>query len=276
MKIFICLISSNEKINAIYGKANRALIPKEFWKSPILNGAELHIEMKSFNPTKGTSLDEFLLSEVKTFDAAILVIEQGQEYVASAVRDAFFSAIVPIAEPIPSPQNFFAAIFAKLLKNFLNLWEIMSESANEQAMLLPLRNFAANDLQSLAVLCRDNFTIGPFKDNVKTLTSSLKGRRRPQRRSNSKRMHFVDDQEKLFEYGHEDHSRHATGTPHAASCDIAGNFRFGKRFAPERHFNVFKEVKEQTSISGSFPDCHGALVVVPERRHINMFSNDYH
>ena len=86
----------------------------------------------------------------------------------------------------------------------------------------------------------------------------------------------MDDRQRFFKYGHERHSRLATGENHQPYCELTGNLRFGWKIDSERHYNVSETEKDETSIEGTFADCHSSSHDVKDRpTHLNMFSNDF-
>ena len=135
--------------------------------------------------------------------------------------------------------------------------------------------FDAPDLAELARLYREETNLGTFTHNCLAEFAEIRKRKQPRRASSYKVKYFIDDSDKHFIYGFENHSRFATGHPHKPSCEITGKFRFGLRTNARRHFNVSKGRGDVTSIEGGFPDCHGVICPVATTSHLNMFCNDY-
>lgn len=276
MKIFIGLISSDEKICEAYRKERTGLIPREMLTR--LQGLNPIFHVAAFNPNVADStIDDFLLNATRTSDAAILIIEREHSHIVEAIKNSFFSAAVEIDVGKGQYKNFFSGLFAKLLRNFACAMECMSRSDNEQVMSLPFRNFASAELQELARIFRDESLSGTFNMQMGAQTTKLKKRKTPKRNSTyQNKMFIIDDKEKYFEFGKEVHSKVATGAPHRISCEINGNFRFGKRIASDRHYNVSHGPGDNNRIAGKFPNCHDEMIHVKETTHINMFSNDHH
>lgn len=277
MKIFIGLISSDEKICEAYRRDRTGLIPKELLNGK-LKGLNPVFHVGAFNPNAAdSSIEEYLKNATRTSDAGVLVIESQHRHLVDAIPNAYFSAEVEIEVGNGQYKNFFAGIFARLLKNFACAMDCMTRSDNEQVMSLPLRNFVSDDLQELARIFREESLSGSFNSEMGAQTTKLKARKSPKRNSSYRnKMFIVDDKEKHFEYGKEVHSKVATGEPHGTSCEINGNFRFGKRVASDRHYNVSRGPGDGVRIGGDFPNCHDAVITVKETTHINMFSNDHH
>ena len=152
----------------------------------------------------------------------------------------------------------------------------MSSAGNQLPLLLPLRNFTAKEWTELQGVFRGDGMDGNLPKRVGDLVKRINTRKRPRKQATSPQTYLVDDDDKLFDYGKERHAQLATGKPHTSICVLTGNFRFGWRIPTDRHYNVTKESGGLTKIAGIFPDCHGDLIQVTDRTHLNMFSNDYH
>jgi hypothetical protein len=101
----------------------------------------------------------------------------------------------------------------------------------------------------------------------------LRERQTPKVESSYRTTFIVDDEQRYYEYGKEKHAKSDTKIPpHAELGSVAGTYRFGKKYDPERHFNVSLQKGE---IGGSFGDCHDTPTVVAPCSHINMFPNDF-
>jgi hypothetical protein len=190
------------------------------------------------------------------------------------IRLSFFSHLLTIDDGWINYQNFFGQFFPRLLRNFADLIHTMNSSDNEQVMSLPIRNFKSDELQELVRICKEETMSPTFSNSIGKQVTDLKSRKQPRRNSNYKNQYVVDDDCRYFEYGKEMHSRLPSGDPHVTSCVIAGNFRFGKRIASDRHYNV--SLENRIRISGTFPNCHDEICTVKDVTHINMFSNDSH
>lgn len=277
MKIFVGLVSSNSKICDVYQREQASLIPKEVLSIGRQRGLNLSFHVGVFNPSMGNrSIEDYLHYATRHSDAALLIIEQKHYSIAEAIHGAFFASSLAFEDCGTSLRNFFGSILTRLLKNFFCLLDTMQRADNEHVMILPLRNFSSGDLQELVRVCREESSSNTFNNSIGTLVTRLKSRKKPRRNSNYRNTYLVDDDEKFFEYGKEKHAKLPTGKPHTISCELSGNFRFGKRIASDRHFNVTRCVGDQTRISGEFPNCHDEMILVKETTHLNMFSNDYH
>jgi hypothetical protein len=226
--------------------------------------------------TAGRPLEEYLTEVADRVDVLVLLADRALAGIADSVRSTCFVADVEFAaQPKTNYKNYLAKTFSRLMRNLASLLAAMGDGANEQVMLLPFRNFRAKELAELRRVCAVETLNGDFENCLQRAILALKRRRRPRRGEGANEQHYVDNENKLFRYGHERHARLATGKPHTSRCVLAGNFRFGRRIPTDRHYNVTKEVGAKTEISGTFADCHDALYEVQPVSHLNIFSNDY-
>lgn len=269
-------MSSDPGANELVRKERRALIPKSLRNHPRLKEIGAEFSVNVYDPTTaGRPLAQYLLED-KEDQVIVLLLDKSLGAFADDVACACFVADVEFAtHPKTNYKNYFAGKLSRLLKNLTTFLGIIGDGANEQVMLLPFRSFKAQQLRDLREVCR-NETLSPeFANMVASLVEALKNRRRPHRKSKYPDLHCVDDDEKLFQYGLERHAQLATGIPHTQVCTLTGNFRFGRRIATNRHYNVTKESGRGTQIAGEFADCHDEVHVVAPTTHLNIFSNDY-
>lgn len=268
-------MSSDPGANELVRKERRALIPKSLRDHQRMKDIGAEFSVSVYDPaTACRPLAQYLL-EGKENQVIVLLLDRSLGDFAADVACACFVTDVEFAtHPKTNYTNYFAGKLARLLKNLASFLHIIDDGANEQVMLLPFRNFNAQQLRELREVCR-NETLSPeFANMVARLVEALKNRRRPHRKSNYTEQYYVDDDEKLFQYGLERHSQLATGAPHTSVCALTGNFRFGRRIEVNRHYNVTKESGRGTEIAGEFVDCHDDVHVVVRTTHLNIFSND--
>jgi hypothetical protein len=276
VRIHLCLVSSDPGANELVRKERRALIPKSLRDHQRMREIGADFSASVYDPaTANRPLAQYLMDCTED-QLIVLLLDTSLGDFANEVACACFTANVEFAtHPKTNYKNYFAGKLSRLLRNLTNFVAIIGAGDNEQVMLLPFRNFNAQQLRDLRDVCR-NETLSPeFANRVTRLVEALKNRRRPHRKSNDPRPHYVDDDEKLFQYGLERHAQPATGTPHTQVCTLTGNFRFGKRIVTNRHYNVTKESRQGTQIAGEFADCHDEVHLVAPTTHLNMFSNDY-
>lgn len=276
MRIHLCLVSSDPGANELVRKERRALIPKSLREHQRMKEIGAEYSVSVYDPvTAGRPLAQYLL-EGKEDQVIVLLLDTSLGDFANDVACACFVAGVEFTtHPKTNYKNYFASKLARLLKNLATFLAIIGDGANEQVMLLPFRNFNAQQLRGLREVCRNETLSLEFPNTVANLVKDLKNRQRRHRKSNYPDLYYADDDGKLFQYGLERHAQLATGAPHTPVCTLTGNFRFGKRIATNRHYNVTKESGRGTLIEGEFADCHDEIHSVAPTTHLNIFSNDY-
>lgn len=276
MRIHICLVSSDSGANELVRRERQALIPRSLRDLPRLKDIRAEFSVSVYNPeTAGRPLANYLL-ESEENQVIVLLLDAPLVNFADDIACACFVASVEFtSHPKPNYKNYLAGKLSRLLKNLASFLSIIYDGSNEQVMLLPFRNFNAQQLRDLRRVCMHETLSPEFVNQVESLVVALKQRRRPHRRSNYPDQHFADDDDKLFNYGLERHARLATGHPHTPVCVLKGNFRFGRRIPTDRHYNMTKERGQGTQIGGEFSDCHDHPYTVQPTGHLNIFSNDY-
>lgn len=276
MNVLVCLISSLDNVAEVVTRQRERLIPQDLFKK---KGPDYPVNFKVsvYNPNKESiKIEKFLLRETKTSEAVILLVEKTHSRLVVPVENAVFAASFDVNdERINNFKNFFGSYFSQLFRNFFVVKTLMDEAEKLQAMILPLRNFDAPALREIARLSRENNRCANFTLPFEAQLAEIVKLRVPRRKSNAPLKYFVDQKGKHFIYGYENHASIDTGKPHVAACEFNGHFRFGKRIDPRRHYNVSFGDGDKTYIAGDFPDCHGAVLTVSQRSHLNMFANDF-
>lgn len=277
MRALIVLVSSNQGVWDVFLKKKDAVIPKSLRNLRRIKAIGLEFATCFYDPlTAGRSLEDYVLKAAKGTDMVALLIDAAYEHLAAPLARACLVGSVSYDPIVNKYENFISAQLTKLIKNLASVAELMSSAGNQLPLLLPLRNFAAPEWAQLQEAFQDEGIDGNLPQKVGELVKGINKRKRPHKRATSQQTYLVDDDDKLFNYGKERHAQLATGNTHTSMCVLMGNFRFGWRIPTDRHYNVTREAGALTKISGSFPDCHGAMSKVAERTHLNMFSNDYH
>lgn len=277
MRALVALVSSNSGAWDVFLRKKDAVIPRSLRNLPRIKAIGLDFTTGFYNPlTAGRSLEDYVLDAAKDADMVALLVDSANEHLAASLAPACLVGRLSYDPAVKNYDNFISAQLTKLIKNLASVAELMSSAGNQLPLLLPFRNFAAPEWEQLQEAFRDQGIAGELPQNVGELVKGINKRKRPRKRATSQQTYLVDDDDKLFDYGKERHAQLATGTPHTSMCVLMGNFRFGWRIPTDRHYNVTKEVGALTKIAGGFPDCHGAMIQVTERTHLNMFSNDYH
>jgi|SRR6185312_16330252 len=278
MKLFICLVTPNERLRRHFGRGKDGIIPREVFKRGPFANQRTQPTIAAWTPEapfSSADLELFLLSRARDQDACILVVDLVWHHYIQDIRTAAF--IVPFEATAASenPKNFFFGISARMLRNFAQMLDKFRRGDDAKLMALPLRNFKANELNEIARLCREKVLSGSLSDDVERQLVGLRARVRPRQKTSYKTTYAVDDSKRFFMYGLETHARFATGAPHHAYCEMAALFRFGVRLNERRHYNVSQTEGDRTTIEGNFSDCHDEVHSVKGETHLNMFANDY-
>lgn len=277
MRVLVTLVSSNQGACDLFRNRKDAVIPRSLRELPRIKALGLDFFTGVYDPSKAErSIQDYVLDAAKTADVVALLVDSTVNHVGAPVAAACFLGTAVFDFNAKNYDNFISGTLTKLIKNLAAVVEAMTSAGNQLPLLLPFRNFVAEDWTALKATFRDDGLTSEFPSRFRELIGAINKRKRPHNRSSYRNTYLVDDQDKLFEYGKEHHAQLATGSPHSSMCVLTGNFRFGQRIPTNRHYNVTKESGTGTKISGSFPDCHDALIEVADRSHLNMFSNDYH
>ena len=252
MKILVCLISSQDNIVETIEKQRDRLIPQDLFKKKKGPDYPVNFKISVFNPRREClDFDKFLLRAVKGMDAVILLVENQHSHLVEAVANAVFAATFETQEErIDNFKNFFGSYFSQLFRHFFAIKTLMGDAEKEQAMMLPLRNFEAQELSEMARHVREESRSATFISDLEARLAAIVKRRLPRKRSDHKTKYFVDDKDMHFVYGNEKHARYDTGKPHAAACNINGLFRFGKSIDTSRHYNASFGDGDGTSVVG--------------------------
>ena len=278
MQALVVLVSSNRGVEEVFRRKKDSMIPRSLRDHTRIKSIGLSFSIRFYDPfTAGKSLESYVL-EAATNGAGMvaLLVDEFLAHLALPLAPACLVGCVAFDATDNNYDNVVTAKLSKLIKNLASVAEMMSSAGNQLPLLLPLRNFTSEEWIELQGLFRNDGMDGNLPLRVGDLVKRINTRKRPRKRATSPQTYLVDDDGKLFDYGKERHAQLATGKPHTSICMLTGNFRFGWRIHTDRHYNVTKEYGGLTKIAGSFPDCHGELIQVTDRTHLNMFSNDYH
>ena len=278
MKVFVCLVTPEEKLRRHFGRSKEGIIPAEALKRGPLADLQPQVTVAAWKPEGAFSardLERFLLHRARSHDACILIVDTEWGHYTSDIRNAAYSVSFEAVAAGDNPQNFFFGVFARLLRNFGQIIAKFRRGDDSKLLTLPLRNFQAEELVEIAELCRIDPLSATLSNDIETRLARLRTRVRPRRKTSFIKHYAVDDAVRFFEFGPERHAQFATGTPHLPYCEMAGLFRFGVRLDERRHYNVSETEEDRTKIEGDFRDCHSVQHAVKNTTHLNMFANDY-
>ncbi|KQY20069.1 hypothetical protein [Rhizobium sp. Root482] len=172
-----------------------------------------------------------------------------------------------------SIHNYFNRTLPLLAKSFSFYAEEFDKEGRRKMLLLPLRNFIAAELNTLDEIFSAGVPAKGLPLALSNFFGQLRKRQTPMTVSTSPKTYFVDDKDRYFAYGPEHHAKPDTkNPPHGNSCLFGANFRFGKRYEVDKHYNVSLA---SGKMSGEFPGCHVGGATVSKRDYINMFPNDF-
>jgi hypothetical protein len=278
MKLFICVVTPDERLRRYFGRGKDGIIPAEVFQRGPLANQQVRSTVAAWTPQapfSSADLERFLLSRARNHDACILVVDDVWQHYVQDITAAAFIATFEAEAAGDNPHNFFFGLFARMLRNFAQLLTKFRRGDDIKLLTLPLRNFRANELNEIVRLCREEPLAGSFSNDVEQQLADLRARVRPRRKSSYKATYAVDDSKRFFIYGLETHAHFATSAPHLPYCEMAALFRFGVRLDERRHYNVSETEGDRTTVGGNFLDCHDQVHTVTGKTHLNMFANDY-
>lgn len=278
MSLTLLIFSSDKNLREFSAKRKSSVFPEGSISSSIFSGFE--ISVNSFDMEKFQSkekLESMVLRRSKEATHIILMIDQDQTHWASNITA---SAMVIGIDPSTNKnnnnyQNYFYSKLSKAIKTFNFLNTMFSNLSDSVLLSLPLRNFSGSDLESLKNQFECQDSISDIQSSFDKEMKKLRSRVRPRKKSRYKDKYAVDDRERFFVFGKEEHSLPDTGGDHSSYCEFNSHFRFGFKINQKRHYNVSEGEKDQTTISGNFIDCHGTIKYESGKTHLNMFSNDF-
>lgn len=277
MRVTVVLVSDDQSACDLFYKHQEGLVPQSLRQHELVREWGFQFVTSVYNPktAKGQIQDHVLHVSKKSDIVALLVDTVWQGRIVK-VSNSCFIGQVDFDPQATNYKNLIQATLTKLIKHLALLVSHMTKAGSRNALLLPLRNFIADEVDELQDLFVGRTLAPDFLIGLERLIARINARKRPRRRTTSEKTYFIDDQERLFDYGMERHSKVATGDPHTSLCVLNGNFRFGWRIPIDQHYNVTKEAGALTKIAGMFWDCHDVQSEVKERSHLNMFPNDYY
>lgn len=269
MSLQILIVTPDAGLSRYVDVKNVQIVPKGLRRS-----LSVDISVRSFLFAKEEdrqSLDQVLLSFIGRASAVVIMLDERLARLKTDIEVAFFSVLYPYNLNGKSIHNFFGMVFSPILRTFNVYRSAFADKKYRDILLLPLGNFDASEISTLKGLFHQPDKPAVFAENLQSVLHSLRLRRKPKTFTTKYKMFIVDDKQKYFEHGTEEHKRLEISIgPHTTICVLNGHFRFGVRYDDRKHYNVSIEGR----ISGDFVYCHGAKKHHEESSHINMFSND--
>lgn len=276
MRILIVVVSPDEAICRVVEHRQGQLIPGAYRqpKHRIFGQATFQlIACRATLPIKIESLLDRIeaLADVST-KGVVIVADRRYGLAQPPLSDIYFVNEFDQHGALRSTQNFLSLIFNRVLRDFGYLLAQFSNKKFEKILRLPVRNFVAKEIREMRLICQQTTDVQGFSYRLDGVLNKLRKRQHPNRKSDYDDVYVVDDKDKHFRLGLEDHARADTGTPHIRLCRLSNAYRFGCGFTSNQHYNVSMEKGHMTD---SYPNCHGEYRLGENQTHLNMFTNDF-
>lgn len=276
MRVAIILVSDDQSACELFDKEQQALIPRSLRELERIKSIGLDFFTNVYRPSKTKfCLEDHILHTAKNSEVVAILTDSRHAALTRSVTKACFVGHVEFNPDFSSYKNLIQATLTRLIKNLAHVCGHMQDAGSRYALLLPTRNFIAEEIERLQELFRSEALASEFITTIDCAISELNDRRKPKRTVNYQDKYYVDDEQKFFSFGKESHSSVETGHPHLPLCILEGNFRFGTRIENKKHYNVSRDLGDNGKISGDFISCHDTPRSVKDWSHLNMFSNDY-
>ncbi|NKL03082.1 hypothetical protein GFM02_33890 [Rhizobium leguminosarum bv. viciae] len=275
MTFHFLIVTTSEDVHRHVGVKKLNIIPKDVRDNfPDLfsscNVASIIIE-----PEKNavSVLIDYLSQDIDGRTGVLLLVEDSLSYVSKILGTGFFISFYDPGLGGKNIQNYFGMVTPKLTKAFAYFARKFDNETFRKMCILPIRNFKSQELADFNNIFISGIQPKGFEDQVDSYFKKMRQRQKPKTTSNRDDQYYVDDNERYFSYGKEEHSLPETKMPpHEHTCSLNAWLRFGKKYDHVRHFNVSNETG---TIGGDFSNCHGEVTTVKGgRKHVNMFPND--
>ncbi len=275
MRMLVALIASDASLVSFFGEQKERIVPRDSLKRSIFEEVTPCVVTAGlcYKSEQGEAAISALLKilESRKIDACIVLAEARMQSNLAIANGSIFPIFFDSELIGASRLNFFHKLISKILRSF----SYLLARKEHHLIRLPFRNFNGAELVELRALCWSETEEPTFSDLLDAKIATLGARVRPRRKSKFNRKYVVDDNNRFFDYGHENHARFDTASPHVDTCVLAGKFRFGIRVEELRHYNVSEGEGDHTSVDGIFTNCHGEPTKALSTTHLNMFCNDF-
>lgn len=278
MRLIVVFITADKTVLEAVAQRRASLVPREI-RADSFNGiGKYQIVLSAFDATLQASSDDIVahLQRSKFSDASgvILLIDDSIPNLIDNLGDQF--CINRFAPPKceKNVANILSSILAKCLRAFNYLQKRFNDLKYHQIFRLPLRNFNASEITEMRRACRYLINQDNYAREIDRILQKIRRRQRPKKASSYPGPYYVDDKGKHFQLGHELHAQADTKMPpHNCICIVANQFRFGCIFDGKKHYNVSRD--GDSSMAGSYLNCHEENQATKATRHLNMFTNDF-
>ncbi|MHA0989016.1 hypothetical protein [Enterobacter ludwigii] len=281
--ILLTFVTKSDLLNK-YINSGKKIYPVDFLKKRAEDAfCTSHLWKKSGDALQ--TLEKEVINHVDNIDGLIIFCDNSlyEEISGKVGYSAFVSKLGDYSQHLDGSvktKQYLEDKITTALKVFFWMRESFKNGFGE-LIRLPVRNFNDSDFKKTCgkiSLLLSNNSLPNALEEMNQLLSMLKNKiRKPKKRPHTSTKFYVDEKRYYFEYGKELHAQHETDSKkgHDHFCDLSAKFRFSIKLEERKHFNVCKDDKENSSIQGTFENCHGVDIVISKRTHINMFSNDY-
>lgn len=277
MKIWVGLVTPDEKLQKYFGDQKTAAVPKESLRRGYFAQKGVSVATAAYTPKgaySASDLERFILRETEGVDCFIILVDERWEHLIDNCRSVCFSIRFQATTIRTNLQNFFHGLLSSAFRSYSHICHKFEKGWDAKLLGLPLRNFQAAELLEVARLINDAPLSHTLNNDLERQLVELRRRIRPRRKTDYKALYAVDDRNRFFVYGHEQHSSPETGNDHQPYCELAARFRFGYGLDSSRHYNVSQTEGDRTIVDGEFYNCHGVLKKERKTTHLNMFSSD--
>jgi hypothetical protein len=269
--ISVVVLTADKSLSRTIGISKIALIPADIrQKHPDISIVSYPID----GSTTLAELASYFVGKSSSVNGVIVLCDNRFAHLARLLTTPLFTVIFDHTLAGKTLHNYLGMILSRVIRAFNSFAIRFDDQKYRKLLILPLRNFCADELRELHALFRNGVRPdGEFHNSIDLLLRTLRSRQRPKVGTTYQTIYIVDDKERFFEYGKEIHGKLETSVPpHDHLCAVTGIYRFGKRYDVDRHFNVSTQAK---TISGVFEDCHGVSAKRAPCSHLNMFPNDF-
>lgn len=268
--LLLVLASANSKLQQVFEKKAATIVKQ------IVNDLKLDFDCsislyEGIVQTSDLMLKHF--SQYADDSAVVMLVESGLKSEIRCFEEAAFVGTFEKFNYTTNVPVFLSGTLRRLLKNFGWLMAECRKLTRYQALVLPIDNFRAKQMDALVNVCTGKSLDKDFANLLNQALGAMLRLKRPHRRSSYPGMYFVDEHQFLFQYGQERHTAYETGGDHLFVCRLNGCYRFGIALEQQRHFNVSKD-EGKFDYSG-WCNCHRQRISVKNRDHVNMFTNGY-
>lgn len=279
MQILIVFVSAQDVVIDEIAARRGTLVPEDIRINSFAALGGEKVILSAYKVDKKSTVQGLLnhisASECKNITGLMLMTDGSMPALVEQLGDILCVNRFTAPTEVKKAGNILRSVLVKALKAFRHYKNRFEDLKYQQILRLPLRNFAADEIQGMRVACWDMMNRQNFGRELDDVLKSFRSnRQKPKKASSSPRTYLVDDEAKHFSLGFEVHAQADTAIPpHDQLCLLANGYRFGRWFDGTRHYNVSRDRDEK--MAGNYLDCHNAQKPGTGAKHLNMFTNDF-